>query len=176
MIWSFIKIAVFLVLVAALTYGATLLADSGQGIVIQGFGYELNPQPLQAAIFAVILFFVIWAVIRVLGLIIAFLRFLNGDETAISRYFDRNRERKGYQALSDGLMALASGEGRLALMRAKRCRFRRAPARCPMPGRKRPRSPCGMARRQVLRPARPSSRPRSIRSSSSRSSPCGPWR
>ncbi len=102
MIWSFIKIAVFLVLVAALTYGATLLADSGQGIVIQGFGYELNPQPLQAAIFAVILFFVIWAVIRVLGLIMAFLRFLNGDETAISRYFDRNRERKGYEALSEG--------------------------------------------------------------------------
>lgn len=118
MIWSFIKIAVFLVLVAALTYGATLLADSGQGIVIQGFGYELNPQPLQAAIFAVILFFVIWAVIRVLGLIMAFLRFLNGDETAISRYFDRNRERKGYEALSEGMMALASGEGKVALSKA----------------------------------------------------------
>ena len=36
------------------------------------------------------------------------LKFINGDETAISRYFDRNRERKGYQALSEGLMALAS--------------------------------------------------------------------
>ncbi|MCB2137681.1 MAG: tetratricopeptide repeat protein, partial [Rhodobacteraceae bacterium] len=48
----------------------------------------------------------------------AFLRFLNGDETALSRYFDRNRERKGYQALADALMALASGEGRAAIAQA----------------------------------------------------------
>ena len=47
------------------------------------------------------------------------IRFLNGDETAISRYFDRNRERKGYRALSEGMMALASGEPRLALTRAQ---------------------------------------------------------
>ena len=30
----------------------------------------------------------------VAGLLLAVLKFLNGDETAISRYFDRNRERK----------------------------------------------------------------------------------
>ena len=43
---------------------------------------------------------------------------LHGDETALSRYFDRNRERKGFQALTEGLLALAAGEGRLALNRA----------------------------------------------------------
>jgi HemY protein len=48
------------------------------------------------------------------------LRFLNGDETAISRYFDRNRERKGYQAAEEAMMAIASGEGRLALARAQK--------------------------------------------------------
>ena len=47
-------------------------------------------------------------------------RFLNGDETAVSRYFDRNRERKGFEALADGLMALASGEGRTAMAKAAR--------------------------------------------------------
>lgn len=51
-------------------------------------------------------------------MLIATLKFINGDETAISRYFDRNRERKGFQALSEGLMALASGEGRLAMAKA----------------------------------------------------------
>jgi len=45
---------------------------------------------------------------------------LNGDETAITRYFDRGRERGGYQALSDGMMALASGEARLAMTKASR--------------------------------------------------------
>ena len=57
---------------------------------------------------------------RLVGLIVATLRFLTGDETALSRYFDRNREQKGYQALNDGLIALAAGEGRLALLRAQR--------------------------------------------------------
>src|SRR5690606_35309 len=33
-------------------------------------------------------------------------------------YFDRNRERKGFQALADGMMALASGEGKLAMSKA----------------------------------------------------------
>jgi HemY protein len=55
---------------------------------------------------------------RLAGLIIATLRFINGDETALSRYFDRNRERKGFQALADGLMAIASGEGKVALSQA----------------------------------------------------------
>jgi HemY protein len=32
--------------------------------------------------------------------------------------FNRNRERKGYQALSEGMMALAAGEGRLAMAKA----------------------------------------------------------
>ena len=38
------------------------------------------------------------------------LRFLLGDETAISRYFSRSRERRGFDALSDGMVALASGD------------------------------------------------------------------
>ena len=56
-----------------------------------------------------------WLFLKLIGLLLAILKFLNGDETAISRYFDRNRERKGYQALAEGMMALASGEGRVAM-------------------------------------------------------------
>ena len=33
------------------------------------------------------------------------MRFLLGDETAISRYFSRSRERRGFDALSDGMVA-----------------------------------------------------------------------
>ena len=46
--------------------------------------------------------------------------FINGDETAITRYFSKNRERKGFNALSDGLLALASGEGTTALTKASK--------------------------------------------------------
>ena len=128
MIWSFIKIALFLALVAAMALGANHLAVSGEGIRIVALGREYSLGPLQAVIVALVLFALVWVAIRVIGLIVAFLRFLNGDETAISRYFDRNRERKGYQALAEGMMAVASGEGRLALSKASRAeRFLRRP-------------------------------------------------
>ena len=34
------------------------------------------------------------------SLVIAILKFINGDETAISRYFDRSRQQKGYKAFN----------------------------------------------------------------------------
>lgn len=119
MLWSFVKVALFLVIIAALTLGATHLADSGEGIRIAFAGMELTLGPLQAVIGALLLLCALWLVMRLVGLLVAFLRFLNGDETAISRYFDRNRERKGYKALGEGMMALASGEPKLALSRAQ---------------------------------------------------------
>lgn len=120
MIWSVFKILLFVTVIAALTYGAGLLSDSGDGIRIAAAGWELNLGPLQAVILLLVTMLALWLVMKAIGLIVATLRFLNGDETAISRYFDRNRERKGYEALHDGMIALAAGEGRLAMLRAQR--------------------------------------------------------
>ena len=53
---------------------------------------------------------------------IATYHFLNGDETALSRYFDRNREKRGFQALTDGLVALALGEAKTAEAKAARAK------------------------------------------------------
>jgi HemY protein len=58
-----------------------------------------------------VLLALVWLVLRLVGLLVAVLRFLNGDETAISRYFDRNRERKGYEALADGHDGARLGRG-----------------------------------------------------------------
>lgn len=120
MIWSLLKVLLFVAAIAGLTYGAGMLLDAGGGIRISAAGYEFTIGPLQAAILLMLMMLAIWLLMKTIGLIVATLRFFNGDETAISRYFDRDRQRKGYQALSDGFMALASGEGRLALMRAQR--------------------------------------------------------
>ncbi|PKP75616.1 MAG: heme biosynthesis protein HemY [Alphaproteobacteria bacterium HGW-Alphaproteobacteria-6] len=128
MIWSFIKIALFVAVVAALTLGAGRLAETGAGIRLSLGNTEFSLGPVQALIAALAVFLAVWLVLRLIGLAVALLRFVNGDETAISRYFDRNRERKGYQALADGMMALASGEARLALSQATRAeRFLRRP-------------------------------------------------
>ena len=77
-------------------------------------------EPLQAVIAGVLLVIAIWLALIVFGLVVAFVRFVNGDETAISRYFDRSRERKGYEALAEGMMAIASGESSTAMSKAAR--------------------------------------------------------
>jgi len=118
MIWTLFKVILFIVIVAALTLGAGYLLDTGGGLQIAAAGYEFTLGPLQAIIVLAALFAALWLVMKLAGLIVAVFRFLNGDETAISRYFDRNRERKGFQALTEGMLALAAGEGRLALNRA----------------------------------------------------------
>lgn len=120
MIWSLIKVLLFIAAIAGLTFGADMLLHTDEGMRISVAGWEFTLGPLQAAIALLLLVVVLWAVMKLVGFVVATLRFFNGDETAISRYFDRNRERKGYQALTEGLMALASGEGRLALIRAQR--------------------------------------------------------
>lgn len=119
MLWSLTKVVLFVVLIAVLALGAGLLSETGQALRIIVAGWEFTIGPVQAVVLSVVLFLVVWLTLKTLGLLGATFRFLNGDETAISRYFDRNRERKGYKALSEGMMALASGEPRLALTRAQ---------------------------------------------------------
>jgi HemY protein len=120
MLWSVAKGLIFVTVVAALSLGVALLVEMGGSLRIAFAGWEFSLGPLQMVIAGLGLLGVTWGVIKILGLILATLRFLNGDETALSRYFDRNRERRGYQAVSDGMVALAAGEGRLALIKAQR--------------------------------------------------------
>ncbi len=118
MLWSLIKILAFVAIVIAATYaGASLMETSGGALVTIG-GYEIALSPLQLVIGLVVLVALVWLTFKLIGFLIAAFKFLNGDETAISRYFLRNRERRGFDALSEGMMALASGEGRLALAKA----------------------------------------------------------
>ena len=120
MLWSLFKIVLFVVIVAALTLGAGFLMESNGGVQITAGGTEFTLGPLQSVIAALVAILAVWIFLKLFSLLIATLKFINGDETAISRYFDRNRERKGFQALSEGLMALASGEGRLAMAKANK--------------------------------------------------------
>lgn len=118
MLWSLLKVLVFVVIVAALTWGAGYLMEADGGIQITAGGFEITLGPLQTVIGIMLLILALWVLLKLLSLLVATLRFINGDETAISRYFSKNRERKGYQALSEGMMALASGEGSVAMSKA----------------------------------------------------------
>ena len=120
MLFSLIKILLFVAAVTALTFGATQLMEVSGGATINIAGIELTLSPLQLVFAFVALVVAVWLGLKLLKFFVAAFKFLNGDETAISRYFDRNREKKGYEALAEGMMALASGEGHLAMTKAQR--------------------------------------------------------
>lgn len=118
MLWSLLKILLFVAAIAGLTWGAGFLIETDQGIRLSAANVELNLGPMQAVIVLILALIGLWLLLKAIALLIAVLKFLNGDETALSRFFDRSRERRGFQALTDSMMALAAGEGRLALSRS----------------------------------------------------------
>ncbi|WP_375687970.1 heme biosynthesis protein HemY [Pseudooceanicola sp. LIPI14-2-Ac024] len=120
MLWSLVKIIIFVLIVAAAAMFASYLMDLDGSVRIAVGTLEFNLTPIAAVISLVVLLVAAWLVLKLLGLLMATLRFINGDETAISRYFDRNRERKGYAAMEEGMIALAAGESRLAMAKAKK--------------------------------------------------------
>lgn len=120
MIWSLLRILIFAALVTGLAYGAGFLVENGGEIRVTFQGREYAFAPILAVIGLILLMIGFWVLFRIAGLLIAVFRFFNGDETAISRYFTRNRERRGFDALSEAMVALAAGEGRTAATKAAR--------------------------------------------------------
>ncbi len=114
MLLSLIKILFFFAAVVALTLGAMHLSETGQVLRLEYGGIEYALSPLKALLALFVLMIAAWLIFKLLGLALAVLRFLVGDETAINRHFARSRERKGYAAFGEGMLAVASGEGKLA--------------------------------------------------------------
>ncbi len=120
MAWSFIKIVLFVVVVVALTLLFSIIADSGSDVRLTIADEEISTSSYTFAILALLLFPAFWLLFFILGLVRATASFLAGDETALTRYFNRDRERRGFEALADGLLALSSGESKLALTKVAR--------------------------------------------------------
>lgn len=119
MILSLLTILLFVAAVAALTWGALWLMQAEGYANINILGSEATLSLIQMVIAAVLLVLAVWLGLKLLAFLVALFKFLNGDETAITRYFSRNREKRGFKALTEGLMALAAGEGDEALAKAK---------------------------------------------------------
>ena len=129
MLWSITKIVIFIALVAAASFGAIYLLELDGGVRIVLGAQEFNLTPIKAVIALILLVIAIWIFLKLASLLIAILKFINGDETAITRYFDRSRQEKGYRALAEGMLALASGEGDVAIAKASRAeRYLKKPA------------------------------------------------
>ena len=122
MLISLFKIVLFLMIVVAIAFGATYLMDGDNTIIgdlmITLGGVEYTLSAIEAVIVLTLLVVLIWMGLKLMSLFVATLRFINGDDTAISRYFNRSRERRGYRALSEGMMAIASGDADAAMTKA----------------------------------------------------------
>ncbi len=120
MLWSILKILLFIALAAALAFGASWILETPGEVRIAFDGREFFVSPIGFIIGIVVLIGLALILLKLIGFLGAVLRFLLGDETAVSRYFSRNRERRGFDALSDGMVALAAGDSRLAMRKAQR--------------------------------------------------------
>ena len=124
MLISLFKIVFFIVIITVIALGVTYLMDNEKTILGEVFvnigTTEFILSPIQTVIFLGLIALSAILGLKLFSLFLAILSFINGDETAISRYFSKNRERKGFGALSEGLLALASGEGPLALAKANK--------------------------------------------------------
>lgn len=120
MLWSLLKVVIFFALIGVLALGARQLLNADGSIQVALANTEFTLGPLQAAIAAILLIVLVWLLLKFLGLVWAFLRFLNGDETALSRHFKRGRHQKGLDELANSMLALAAGEGKEAQSRAER--------------------------------------------------------
>ena len=122
MLWSLTKIVIFVIVVGALALGAEYLVDAEGGIQISipQFGIEANPGALVSVIGLAVLLAVMWLILKAVSFLLTTWRFLAGDETALRRFMSRNREARGMEALTQGMMALATGEGRVALAKAEK--------------------------------------------------------
>lgn len=118
MFWTLLKIIIFIAVVAGLALGASALLNSGQGVRLAVADVEFVLGPIQSVIAAVAALVVLWLVLKLIGFTVALLRFLNGDETALSRFFARSREKRGLDALSEGWIALAAQDGKRAVVKA----------------------------------------------------------
>ena len=96
------------------------VADIKGDIRLEFNEIELRFTPLVAVIFMLIGYGLLWISVKLLRFMGAVFRFFNGDETAISRFLNKNKERQGFEYLTDALIALALGDGKTAQARAER--------------------------------------------------------
>jgi HemY protein len=120
MLWSVLKIILFVALAAALAFGVLWIVDTPGEVRVAFAGREFALTPIAALVALLVLLALALLILKIVGFIVALFRFLLGDETAINRYFRRRRERRGFEALADGLVALAAGDAKNATRKAQK--------------------------------------------------------
>lgn len=115
MIWLVLRVVLLLLMLLGLAALGGLLLDSDGRVTLSIMGREYPSLTLVEALLAIAaMSAALYLLYRLAALAVAVLRFILGDETALSRHWARARERRGLDALSRGMIALAEGDARAA--------------------------------------------------------------
>lgn len=120
MIWLLVRAAVFVALLLGLATGIGHLLDTPGSIDITWAGRSWSFGPLDFLALFLVAVLALWLIWKAVGLLLAAIRFLTGDETAISRFFGRSRTRRGLDALIQGLVALSEGDAKSAMAKTEK--------------------------------------------------------
>ena len=71
MLWSLVKIVLFVCVVAAAAFGAVALLETDGGLQIQFGGMEYLLGPLETVVALVVLVFVVWLILKLIALLAA---------------------------------------------------------------------------------------------------------
>jgi len=118
MFWSIFKIVAFIAFVTAATFGASMLLDMEGTATINVAGLETTFSILEFVIGLLVIVGLVLVLVKLVGLAGAAFKYVTGD--AAGRAGLGARDHKGFDALSDIMMALAAGDGALASERVKR--------------------------------------------------------
>lgn len=109
------RILFFIIVIAGLSFGLSLIADMDGKLIIQWPGGEIQPTLMQAVLALSVLVLtamMLWTLFRM----------IMSSPEALSRYFSIKRKKKGIDALSHGLIALGSGDETMAYRHAMQAR------------------------------------------------------
>ena len=102
-----LRLVLFLLVVSALAFGLSWLADRPGSLVVHWQGYELETSVFRAIVLLALLLgmtVVLWSALRQIW----------NSPAAIGRFFNRRRQKRGLEALSSGMIAIGAGDRALA--------------------------------------------------------------
>ena len=120
MIWSLIKGILILTASTFLALGASQLMEIPGGVTFVFDDKEIRISLISSASFLLSFAVFVFLLFKILGLLLAVLGFLTGQETAVSRYFKKSRELKGNIAIKNAVLALTEGDNKRALTETNR--------------------------------------------------------
>ena len=118
MIYSVIRVIVFLALLACVGWGINWLSQSDGEILLRMSGKEIPLSLLTVVLLLAGLLLAFWIFIEIVRMGLVIFSFILGDKNAFSKYFRARSQRKGMTALSNSVESMHCGDSKTALSQA----------------------------------------------------------